>query len=322
MAKHLKNVVIVGGGTGTAMVLRALRKYPLYLTALPAMADDGGSTGILRRNLGVLPAGDVRQCIIALSADPTSAECLLGHRFTEDMLVGHNVGNIIFAALEKEYGNFEKAILYLGDLFQMQGAVHPTTLTPITLIAHMPREIIRGQSLIHTKDLTNIQRMSLTPAPRANSKALAAIREADAILFAPGDWYSSIVPALLVPSIRHAIKKSSACKIHICNLMTTKGHTEGWDVQTFRKKLEELLQSPVDYTIYNTKIPKGPSAAAFLGSGRAFVKFDNYKSKWYLHGTLLHKFLVSGKIGDPLLRNPVRHDEHALGVLLMRVFNI
>ncbi len=322
MAKHLKNIVVIGGGTGTAMVIRTLKKFPLYITALPAMADDGGSSGILRRELGVLPAGDVRQCIIALAENSVSTERLLGHRFTKGTLAGHNVGNIIFAALEKEGFSFEQALEYVCTLFHVHGAVHPTTLTPITLVAHLENEIVEGQSLVHTKDLTNIQHMSLRPAPRANPKALAAIREADAIVFAPGDWYSSIVPALLVPSIRHAIQKSSARKIHICNLMTTKGHTEGWSVETFRKKLEELLQSPIDDTVYNTRIPKGPSAEPFLGNGRTFVTFDNTKSKLYIPGTLLHSSLVSKRKGDPLLRNPVRHDEHALAILLMRTFHI
>ncbi len=320
MAKNIKNIVVIGGGTGTALVLRALRKYPLHLTALPAMMDDGGSTGILRRELGVLPAGDVRQCIIALADQKTGAERLLKYRFTKGTLAGHNVGNILLAALEKEHASFEKALLHACTLFHTRGMIHPTTLQKATLIARIGKKTIRGQSTIHKETLPLHVRLELDPLPRANPQAERAIRNANAIIFAPSDWYSSIVPALLVPGIQKNIKKSSAVKIHVCNLVTTKNHTAGWNVATFRQKLEELLRCNIDYTIYNTKVPKGAHAAPFVANDRAFVKFDGIKNTSYIPKRLLLNSLHNTKKGDLLERNPVRHNERVLGRTLMQIF--
>lgn len=185
MKKHLKNIVVLGGGTGTAIVLRSLKKYPVHLTAIPSMADDGGSTGILRRELGVLPAGDVRQCLIALADKKTMPEKMLGHRFSRGTLAGHNVGNILLAALEQHYGNFEEALAHCATLFHMQGALYPATLENVTLVAHFPNKIVRGQSAIHVRNLTSLKKMTLDPVPTANPKALKALVSAHVIIFAP-----------------------------------------------------------------------------------------------------------------------------------------
>jgi uncharacterized cofD-like protein len=319
MGKHAKNIVVLGGGTGTATVLRGLKRYPVNLIAIPSMADDGGSTGILRRELGVLPAGDVRQCLIALADEKTKPEKLLAHRFGTGSCAGHNVGNLIFAALEKEYNGFEKALEHCAVLFRIRGAIYPATLTNITLVAYFQNETIRGQSAIHARNLAGLKKMTLEPVPRANPKALAAVRSADAIVFAPGDWCCSIVPNHLIPAIRNSINASPAIKIQLCNLVTTKKHTHGWSVRTFREKLETLLRNTVDSTIYNSNILHGKSAAPYVAAGRAFVQIDMNLDQSYTPANILSATLVKSSKKDLIPRNPVRHDESALARVIMNI---
>ncbi|TSC62331.1 MAG: hypothetical protein G01um101448_1060 [Parcubacteria group bacterium Gr01-1014_48] len=319
--RNRKNVVVLGGGTGTATVLRSLKKYPVNLIAIPSMADDGGSTGVLRRELGVLPAGDVRQCLIALADEKTRSEKLLAHRFGAGAFAGHNVGNLVFAALEQEYGSFAKALDHCATLFHIQGTIHPATFTPITLVAHFEQETIRGESAIHAKNLVGLKNMTLDPLPRVNPKAIKALRAADTIIFAPGDWCCSVMPNLLIPGIKNTINASTALKIQICNLMTTKNHTDGWSVRTFREKLETLLQDTVDYTVCNSKIPKGKAAVSYAAAGREFVKIDNDLDTCYVLANVLSPILVKPSKKDFFQRNPVRHDEHALARVLISLVN-
>ncbi len=314
-----KNIVVLGGGTGTSIVLRGLKKYPVNLTAIPAMADDGGSTGILRRELGILPPGDVRQCIIALADDRIHAERLLSYRFSVGTFAGHNAGNILLGALELEFGNLEEALSYCCSLFRIQGNIYPATFTKTSLVGHFPNKIVQGQSLLHAKNLEKLLKITLHPLPKTNPKALSALQSADAIIFAPGDWYSSIIPNLLIPGIRNVINKSTAVKIHICNLVTTKKHTDTWSVRTFRKNLEIFLRGHIDYTLYNNKIPQGKAAMPFTKRGHTFVKIDNNLDECYISAPLIDTELVPQRRADPILRNPVRHDECALAKTIMAI---
>jgi len=247
------------------------------------------------------------------------AERLLAHRFTKGTFKGHNAGNIILAALEREFNDFEEAITYCGRLFSLRGTIHPSTLTPVTLIARDGRQTIAGQSVIHTRNLTGRVTLTLEPRPRANPKAVEAILAADVLVFAPGDWFSSLLPNFLIPDIRKAINASEAVKIHICNLMTSKKHTYGWSVRTFRKQLEKALHGSVDYTVYNTKFPKSARAKSSFDDNWSFVEIDKNLDKCYIQGELLCDTLVQKSRGDMLARNPVRHDEHVLGNIIMRL---
>lgn len=317
-ARH-KKIVVLGGGTGTSAVLRALKAYPVHLTAIPSMADDGGSTGILRRELRVLPPGDVRQCIIALADNEDSARALFGYRFDKGVFRGHNMGNLILAALEQECGSFEKAVGQCSDLLSLRGAIHPATYTSVTLSARLKNETVRGQSAIHTRRLDTLEKLFLEPHPKANPQAITAINEADTIIFAPGDWFSSVMPNFLIPALRAAVKKSHAKKIHICNLATKRGHTDGWNVHTFRTKLEEAIGGTVDYTIYNGYLPRGKGAQRYEDPEHLLVEIDEYSKKCYIRAKLLRLSLAPRDRSDLLTRNNLRHDEKVLGAAIMNV---
>ena len=183
----MRKVVVMGGGTGTFTILTGLKKYPVALTALVAMADDGGSTGVLRDELGVLPPGDVRQCLVALSRESKLMRELMNYRFEKGSLKGHNFGNLFLSALEKFTGSFDKAIEKASEILRTEGKVIPSTLDKVVLIAELAtgRKII-SESRIYEANLKKLKRIYLKPKSKANPKALRALKEADVIVMAPG----------------------------------------------------------------------------------------------------------------------------------------
>ena len=238
--KRRKNIVVIGGGTGTFTVLSGLKKYPVNLTAIVSMADDGGSTGKLRDELGVLPPGDVRQCLVALSTSDRLMRELINYRFEGGNLKGHSFGNLLLSALEKTTGSFDSAVEKAGEILRIEGTVLPATLDKVTLVARIGNRTVRGEQTIRDTKLNgSAPRFSLVPGGRANPKALAAIRSADAIIVGPGSFYTSIIPDLLVRGVSEAIRKSRAKKIFICNLMTHAEHTRGFAVADYAEALKE-----------------------------------------------------------------------------------
>src|SRR5580698_8775785 len=236
-AKRHKNIVVIGGGTGTFTVLSGLKKYPLNLTAIVAMSDSGGSTGTLRDELGVLPPGDVVRCLVALSRQDALMRTLMDYRF----------GNLLLSALEKATGSFDKAVEKASDILRTNGRVIPSTLDKVNLMARVGNRVIRGEEKIQTTTLNgSLKKLWLEPHGRANPKALKAIAEADAIVIGPGGFYSSVAPNLLVHGISEAIRKSRAKKIFICNLMTKSEHTHGYSVADYAREVETFLGGAVD----------------------------------------------------------------------------
>ena len=267
MATKHKNIVIIGGGTGNFTVLSGLKKYPVNLTAIVSMVDDGGSTGRLRDELGVLPPGDVRQCLVSLSASDSLMRELMNYRFESGKLKGHSFGNLFLSALEKTTGSFDRAVERASDILRTRGRVVPATLDKVTLIAKIGRRTVRGEQNIREARMNGFTpRLSLSPRARANPKALASIRAADAIVIAPGSFYTSLVPDLLVRGIPEAIAKSRAKKIFVCNLMTYAEHTKDFTVADYVEIIEKYLKSPVDVVIYNDKLPHRKTIGADLVS--------------------------------------------------------
>ena len=257
MKKRRKNVVVIGGGTGTFTVLSGLKKYPLNLTAIVTMSDDGGSTGTLRDELGVLPPGDVHQSLVALSSSDQLMRGLMSYRFARGSLKGHSFGNLLLSALEIVTGGFDSAVEKASDILRTKGRVIPATLDKVTLVAKVGRRTIKGEQHIQKTKLNGtLKRLWLEPHGRANPKALVELRKADAIVFAPGNLYASILPDLLVRGIPEAIRKSRAKKLLICNLMTKVEHTRNFTVADYTEIIERYLGAPVDYVIYNNKLPE------------------------------------------------------------------
>ncbi|HJW22912.1 MAG TPA: gluconeogenesis factor YvcK family protein [Candidatus Limnocylindrales bacterium] len=273
-------VVAIGGGTGLSTLLRGMKEHTSNLTAIVTVADDGGSSGALREELGIPAVGDIRNCIAALAdAEPLMAE-LLGYRFPGGRRVpdgpvetepgglgGHAVGNLLLAALTAlEDGDFEEAVRAMNRVLAVRGQVLPASPTPITLHARTSDGVVvTGQSaVVKTRD---IERAWIAPADvRASADALAAIAAAEIIVLGPGSLYTSVLPVLLVPEIRDAVAASSAIRLYACNVAMQAGETEGMDLADH---LEALLAHTtpglVDVVLANDRLDRaggGPGAVA------------------------------------------------------------
>jgi len=255
----MKKVVVIGGGTGNFVVLRGLKTYPVDLSAIVSMADDGGSTGILRDELGVLPPGDVRQCLVALSDSGRLMRSLMNYRFENGCLEGHNFGNIFLSALEKVTGSFERAVEEVGKILNIKGKVIPVTTNQVRL--HMVLEngnLLKGEKeiLLHNKPLTGFQSIFLEPFPTANTQALEEIKNADLIIFGPGGLYTSLIPNLLVEGVAKALRESKAKKVFILNLMNKKHQTPGFKASNYLHEVQRFLGKDVfDHIIINNATP-------------------------------------------------------------------
>ncbi len=228
-------VVAIGGGTGLSTLLRGLKAHTPHLTAIVTVADDGGSSGRLRRELGVLPPGDFRNCIAALADDEALITQLFQYRFaTGNGLKGHSLGNLFITALAAVTGSFEQALAEAGQVLAVRGRILPSTLDDVALVAdlgppaHLER--IQGESSIPKAGLP-IERVFLRPdRVRAYPAAVRAILEADLVVAGPGSLFTSVLPNLLVADIRRAVGASPALKLYVCNVATQPGETDGFDV--------------------------------------------------------------------------------------------
>lgn len=323
MAK-LPKIVCIGGGTGTFAVLSGLKKYPVSLVAIVTMADDGGSSGVLRDELGVLPPGDVRQCLIALSQEDLLLRNLFAYRFGLGPFLGHNFGNIFMAALEKTTGSFDKAVEKASRILNIQGEVIPVTLDKVRLVARLESgKEINGEKNITKSSLLSkhkVKKLFLQPKANANLKALKAIKDADVIVIGPGNLYSSIVPNLLVEGISEAIKKSMAIKIYNSNLMTKYGHTDGFKVKDFLSVIEQYLgKGSVDYVTYNNKKPASDFLRKYAKEGE-FVEPepDLSGNERFIGADLVSDNVYKQDSSDVMMqRTLVRHDPDKLAKLII-----
>ena len=228
-------ITAIGGGTGLSTMLRGLKKYTRNLTAVVTVADDGGGSGVLRRDIGMPPPGDIRHCMEALAIVEPIMQRLLTYRFTEGGLAGQSFGNRILAALNGVTGSFEEAVSQMSQVLAITGRVLPVTSADVQLEAVFENGArVVGESKIcdvKKQQDCRIHHVELIPAkPKALPAALEAIREADLLLLGPGSLYTSVIPNLLVEGVVEAICRSEALKIYVCNIMTQEGETEGYTV--------------------------------------------------------------------------------------------
>lgn len=279
--KSDKKIVVIGGGTGVFTALSGLRRYFSDLTAIVTMADDGGSTGVLREEFGILPPGDVRRALIALSsADNAMLAKLFNYRFAEGKgLSGHSFGNLMLAALERVTGSFQHAIEEAGKMLGVEGRVLPVTLTKTRLHAELENgKIVDGEANIdvptHDGHL-KISSVWLKPPARITPEARGAIMKADAVLIGPGDLYTSIIPNILVAGVPEALRKSKAKKIYVVNLMTKFGETNGFVASDFTRVLERYLGKGVlDVVVANSHTPASARLAPYVREGAELVKIN------------------------------------------------
>jgi uncharacterized cofD-like protein len=247
-------VVVIGGGTGLSVMLRGLKEMPLDITAIVTVADDGGSSGILRSELSMPPPGDIRNVLIALADVEPMLSKVLEHRFsTGSGLAGHSLGNLILAAMKDITGDFVTGIKELSKVLAVRGQVLPATNQAIVLKAEMrDGSIVEGESKI-PKAGKKIKRVFIDPSDVSPlEEAVDAILQADGIIVGPGSLYTSILPNLLVPKISESIISSDAVKIFICNVMTQPGETDDYTVSEHLKAVQEHVGNPLfQYVIVN-----------------------------------------------------------------------
>ena len=279
--KSDKKIVVIGGGTGVFTVLSGLKHYFNNLTAVVTMADDGGSTGILREEFGILPPGDVRRAIVALSSsDNKILSELFNYRFKEGKgLSGHSLGNLIITALERITGSFETAIDEVGKILQVKGRILPVTLKTTYLMAELEDgSLVKGETNIDIPrhdGFLKIKKVWLRPAVSINLDARKAILEADAVIIGPGDLYTSLVPNLLVSGMKDALRKTRGKVIYFVNTMTKFGETHGFDASDFLRVVEDHLgKGIVDFVAINKTKPTTNRLRPYAEEKSEFVNAD------------------------------------------------
>jgi|SRR5680860_11899 len=260
-----KKVVCFGGGNAVPKaIITPLKKYPVTITSITSMVDNGGSTGQLRTDFNILPPGDIRRHILALSDAPQWKKDLWNFRFGHEMFdgghMGHSFANVFIAGLEKSFGDYKKVLEFVNDFMEVKGNALPATIEQTQICAELENgEIVKGEDEIdvpqkHNADL-KIKRVYIEPKVKAYPPALKAIIDADLITIAPGDLYSSSIPCMLMEGMKEAFKQSKAKKIFICNTMTKHGETDNFSVLDFANEIEKYMGCSLDFVIYNTEIP-------------------------------------------------------------------
>lgn len=322
-------IVTIGGGTGPFAINQYLKSYA-HVTSIPGMWDNGGSTGILRDEMGVLPPGDARQALVSL-ADNNGMRTFFNHRLGKGPFEKHAVGNIFIAGLEELTGSFALAIEMAGDVLNIHGEVVPVTTDKVNLCLRLPNgEIIRGESLLgeecagkdyFKKDET--PGLFLWPDASLNPKAKAAIENADLVVFCPGKLFSSVGPHMLVKGMREALQASRGKKVYICNLMTLPGQTDEYRVVDHVDALEKLAGKPIfDYVLFNTQRPDQKLLKNYANEGEVFIEFSpaDFKNKKYeAIGTSLLGGAYKQSSNDFLKRTLIRHDGEKVARLLMSI---
>lgn len=309
-------IVVVGGGTGLSTLLRGLKVYTQNITAIVTMADDGGSSGRLRTELGILPPGDIRSTLVALADAEPLMQRLFQHRFTlGEGLKDHNFGNLFIAAMTEITGDFEAAVKESSKVLAVRGRVYPSTLEEITLKAeYEDGTVARGESRIG-RERKKINRVTLEPyQPAPLEEAIKAIVEADCILLGPGSLYTSIIPNLLVDGVSEAIKDADAVKIYICNVMTQPGETDGMSAGDHVQALfDHVGDAIVDHVILNESFIPGETLARYDAENAHPVRVDS---------DYLKELGVSLYVADLMTDHDfARHDPYKLARAVTNIMN-
>lgn len=302
-------IVVIGGGTGLSVLLRGLKAYTDNLSAIVTVGDDGGSSGRLRRELGVLPPGDFRNCIVAMSdSEPIVAE-LFQYRFDQgEGLEGHSFGNLFIAAMTNVTGSFERALHESSRVLAVHGQILPATMDSLMLAAEMDDGVIlRGESSIRGAG-GRIVRVMIEPEDATPyGPAIEAINDAQLILIGPGSLYTSILPDLLVQNVTNAIENADATAMYICNVAIEKGETDDYSIADHLQALQRhTVAGIVDYVVAND-MPRGEMAHG----PSELVADDGCRSP--------HARFMLGDLSDP--EHPVRHDSAKLARFVMEVFD-
>ncbi len=307
-------VVVVGGGTGLSTLLRGLKRYTTNLTAVVTVFDDGGSSGRLRRELGILPPGDIRDCLVALAESEPLMTQLFEYRFQGGALDGHAFGNLFIASLAGVTGDVESAVRETSKVLNIRGRVLPSAVADVVLAGEfVDGTVVEGESQI-PRARKRIRRMTLKPADVAPlPDVLQAISEADLILLGPGSLYTSVIPNLLVRGVADAVRASRALRVYVCNVMTQPGETDGFSASDHVRVLTDQLGPGLfTHVLVNTERPRNRALLArYEAMGAVPVVPD-------LGGVAAQGVTP---VGDALISEDevVRHDPDRLAKVAMRL---
>ena len=334
MRHHGLNIVAIGGGTGLSTLLRGLKRYVDAdggwsidrLGAIVTVTDEGGSSGVLRKEFGMLPPGDIRNCIVALAEEEQLLSQLFGFRFeTGESLGGHSLGNLLLAALTNITGGFDNAILAAAEVLNIAGEIYPSTLEDVRLRAtladgsELQGEVAISGSLLGEKASTRQQHARIVhlgidpPDARPPQRALDALAAADLILIGPGSLYTSVIPNLLIKPIAEALRQAKALRVYICNVMTQPNETDGYSAEEHLSALIEHAGLVADVMILNGRRPSESILELYAAQNQHPVQFDI--------GTI-RELGVTPFFGDIIAEgNYVRHDSAALAETILRLYD-
>lgn len=305
-------VVTIGGGTGLSVLLRGLKKYPLEITAVVTVADDGGSSGKIRSDMNIPSPGDIRNVIAALSDVEPYLEKMFQYRFDSGEVKGHPVGNLMIAAMTDIHGDFSTAVKVMSRILNVRGTVLPTTNDIATLNAVLSDgEIIRGESSI-TKAGGVIDHVYITPSRvKPNEDVLKAIEEADYIIMGPGSLYTSIIPNLVISNVSEKIRESNAKKIYVCNVMTQHGETDNYTVSDHIVAINKHVEENIfDLVIANSREFDDSILSKYHKEKQEPVKIDQEKIK-----ELGIKLIKNNDVGI-VDNNTIRHNADKVSELI------
>lgn len=312
-------VVVLGGGTGLSTLLRGLKAYSANITAIVTVADDGGSSGRLRREIGVLPPGDIRNCLAALADEEKLLTELFQYRFQAgDGLSGHSFGNLFLTVMSEVTGDLERAIAAISKVLAVRGQVLPATLADVRLWAELSDgRLIEGESNI-TEAGGTIARFGCTPAqPPALPRAVQAIEEADCIIIGPGSLYTSVLPNLLVPEITEAIARREVPRIYVCNIMTQHGETQGYTVSDHIAAIDRTCGKKLFDAVLIQK--KTPSAQALIRYAQ-----ENSHPVYFDREAVLQtgrRIVIANVMQENDRTGQLRHDSDQLARILLRWYS-
>lgn len=320
----MKRVVVIGGGVGSFVLLTGLKEYPLDLTAIVPVTDDGGSTGRLRDEFGFLPVGDMRQCLAALAPENGMLRQLLLYRFEKGKgLKGHNLGNLILTAIEDVVGSEPEAVVRAAQTFRLKGKILPVSKKLVKLVAKYSSgtTIVSEHKIeVHKlKEGEKIIKLYTVPKARINPDAVWVIKEANVIILGPGDLYNSTIANLIIGGAKKAIKESSAKLIYVVNLMTLNSQTHGYTARDHLREIEKYAGRKMDYVIVNNQLFSQRILKTYEELGEYPVADDLGQDNRVVRRPLLTKSAYRKPKSDVLKRSLLRHDSHKLAKAIMEV---
>ncbi len=312
-----RRIVVIGGGTGLSTMLRGLKQYSSNITAIVAVTDDGGSSGVLRRELGVLPPGDIRNCIVALADEEPLMTELLQYRFNggTGSLQGHSFGNLLIAAMTNITGDFERAVTETSNILAIRGRVLPATTDNVQLHAELADgSLVDGETSI-VESGKPIRHIFMTPADaKPLDEAIDAVLYADVIVIGPGSVYTSVVPPLLVKGVVDAIAESGAAKIYVCNVMTQPGETDGFTASEHVSAVANHCSKKIfNYVLVNRQIPRPDLLDKYRETNAELVLPDTDKIKDMGYRAIVGDFISQTDV--------VRHDPEQLASAIIKLID-